>query len=350
MLKQRRDRERERQLEEQTRPPLVRSPSKQERELIEKDKRNVKVAVRVRPMNALELDQNDTHVVDVKNGTDVILRDPKVERGDDREQNATGLMYRSKEALFQLDAAFSEECSSDEVYLATCKETLSFVLNGVNGTVFAYGATGSGKTYTMSGESGGDRGIISLCLEDLFLRLSCLPPDQSSTLRAHYLEIYNEQMRDLLNPASRSVALYEDPAAGVTVTGMEEVEIRSAADLRSVLERGAANRTVDSHRLNEASSRSHAILTISVAILAKVPDSKPTELRNAKLSLIDLAGSERAHKTRTNKKMRREGAEINKSLLALANCINALSHRTKHGLYVPFRDSKLTRILKDSLR
>ena len=149
--------------------------------------------------------------------------------------------------------------------------------------------------------------------------------------------------------------------------GITEKTAHRAAEILRILHDGNRNRTVDSHKLNDTSSRSHAVLQLQVDqyehTVAGLEDSSAPEAvpafvptgytlaKSAKLALIDLAGSERAHKTQTNKKMRREGAEINKSLLALSNCINALSQSTsgKKGLYIPFRDSKLTRLLKDSL-
>lgn len=225
-------------------------------------------------------------------------------------------------------------------------------MEGTHGTVFAYGATGSGKTYSMSGQPS-NPGVIPQTIADLFHAIEKKqrePRDGTLDIKvtAFYLEIYNEELRDLLNPDGGVVSLREDPIRGVAVSGITEYPMNSPDDVFRLLKEGGSHRATDSHLLNDASSRSHAIVQISVDQYLDVGNGKPRLLRAANLSLIDLAGSERAKRTGTSKKMLREGAKINRSLLALANCINALVSQKK-GLHIPYRDSKLTRLLKESL-
>jgi Kinesin motor domain len=305
-----------------------------------KDGSNIRVAVRSRPLTRNEIELESTCTLDVIDNRIIVLRDP-------REQNSNDPLIRSRESKYQFDVALPPDCSNRQVYESTARQVVSHVVNGQNGTVFAYGATGSGKTYTMAGTPE-QPGIMYYTIHDLFDMLQDRI-DYVSVV-ASYLEIYNEHLVDLLSPSS-DIDMREDPERGVQINGVKEFEMECAEDVFQVLSQGATNRTTDSHNLNEASSRSHAVLMIRVE-QRPFYDAQKGEARQALsslLTMIDLAGSERAKKTGATKKLLQEGAMINRSLLALANCINALANRKKKGVYIPYRDSKLTRLLKESI-
>ncbi|KAJ3344973.1 Kinesin-like protein kif19 [Entophlyctis luteolus] len=268
---------------------------------------------------------------------------------------------RPREKSFEFDSVYPDSSSQKDVFEGTTKELINYVLQGFNATVFAYGATGAGKTYTMIGTTE-NPGVVPQTLEHLFLQIdkettaaqenktsdSSVPSALSYRVHMSYLEIYNENIRDLLSGRSEYLELWEDKVRGSVVGGIERIETKSATEVLEWLEKGNLNRTQEATCANEVSSRSHAILQVFVARRIRVKRGHYTE-QNGKLSMIDLAGSERAADTK-NKGMRMlEGASINRSLLALGNCINALSEDGANGKYVNYRDSKLTRLLKDSL-
>mmetsp|Transcript_32712 Transcript_32712/g.86435 ORF Transcript_32712/g.86435 Transcript_32712/m.86435 type:complete len:467 (-) Transcript_32712:134-1534(-) len=212
------------------------------------------------------------------------------------------------------------------------------VSSGYNATVFAYGQTGSGKTHTMLGEPD-EPGVIGMTLTELFNR------NPKFEFYVSFIELYNEEIRDLLNPGSRSgsgpgLDLREDPLRGPQVAGVRQVRTHNAEEVMVLVAKGNEMRKTEGTAANPVSSRSHAVLQVMCEHKNK------GKLRVSKLSLIDLAGSERASNTENRGVRLVEGAKINRSLLALGNCINALS---KKGMFVNFRDSKLTRLLKDSL-
>jgi kinesin family protein 18/19 len=223
-------------------------------------------------------------------------------------------------------------------------------LKGYNGCVFAYGATGTGKTYTMLGGVN-QPGLCNLTLKDIFAKINS--PEFSEDryeIKVCYIEIYNEAIRDLLVPKDNAnyLDLRDDPIKGVMIAGANEVEVSDTEEIINLLHQGNRRRTTEATNANQTSSRSHAVFQV---IVYSSPKSKNInfEKRCGKLSLIDLAGSERGTVTENRGIRLREGAKINQSLLALANCINALGDKNKKGSFVPYRDSKLTRLLKDSL-
>jgi kinesin family protein 18/19 len=223
------------------------------------------------------------------------------------------------------------------------------VLNGYNSTVFAYGATGAGKTYTMLGEEN-NPGIMFNTLKEMFRQLSKYQVDREYAVRVSFLEIYNENIKDLIMTSNDVLDLREDPLKGVQVAGLAEIEVKTPDEIMELLIYGNKNRTQEATGANETSSRSHAVLQIIVEYKEKDSGVK-SEVKIGKLSLIDLAGSERAARTGNRGLRMIEGANINKSLLALGNCINMLheNHSKGQSNYIPYRDSKLTRLLKDSL-
>uniref|UniRef100_A0A8C8B0B0 Kinesin-like protein n=1 Tax=Otus sunia TaxID=257818 RepID=A0A8C8B0B0_9STRI len=212
--------------------------------------------------------------------------------------------------------------------------------------VFAYGATGAGKTYTMLG-SDKSPGIMYLTMVELYKRIEARKEEKSCEVLVSYQEVYNEQIHDLLEPKG-PLAIREDPEKGVVVQGLSFHQPASAEQLLEMLANGNRNRTQHPTDANTTSSRSHAIFQIYVK-QQDLTGGLTHDLQVAKMSLIDLAGSERASVANTKGKRLREGANINRSLLALINVINALAETKSRKSHIPYRDSKLTRLLKDSI-
>ena len=216
-------------------------------------------------------------------------------------------------------------------------------IEGINVTCFAYGMTGSGKTYTVLGDfsntSTGEKGVSELAINYLFRKIG---QDNTGTylVKMSYLEIYNEQVKDLLVDNLNPLIIMEDPIKGIMVPGLSEYVISDPKTLMSHIMKGNQRRAIGETSANQFSSRSHVILQLSIECNGSL---------YSKLLLIDLAGSERAA-TSTNRGLRQiEGAKINCSLLALGECIKILSDRSEVGAFVPYRNSKLTRLLKESL-
>ncbi|XP_054715298.1 kinesin-like protein KIF19 [Uloborus diversus] len=296
------------------------------------------VVVRIRPLFPHELEKGASKIVRKVDEKMVVLSDPSA--GDPVD------ILRAKRAhdrKYVFDWAFDEHSSQEEVYEKTTKSLVENVVDGYNGTVFAYGATGSGKTYTMVGDQR-NPGIMVRALNDLFSEVETKNKVYQVTMS--YLEIYNENIRDLLNPSAAQLELREDAGGNHQVAGLSEVEIASSEQVMSLLMRGNTRRSQESTGANAVSSRSHAVLTVRVRRRSEARDRAQT-VRTGSLYMIDLAGSERAAHTQNTGKRLLEGAHINKSLLALGNCINALAERSSR--YVNFRDSKLTRLLKEPL-
>ncbi|KIJ70343.1 hypothetical protein HYDPIDRAFT_78727 [Hydnomerulius pinastri MD-312] len=257
---------------------------------------------------------------------------------------------RYKDKRFMFDRVFNGEARQEEVYASTAKPLLNGLLDGYNATVFAYGATGCGKTHTISGTEG-DPGVIYLTMADLFQRIDDRKDEWNTEVVVTFLEIYNEEIRDLLAepgmPTPRGgLQIREDKA--VKVVGLAELHPNSAEEVKQIVLQGNSRRTQSPTHANETSSRSHAVLQVHVTQAPRT--AALSEQRTmATLSIIDLAGSERAAATSNMGQRMVEGANINKSLLALGNCINALCESGGAIRHVPYRNSKLTRLLKFSL-
>ncbi|KAM0032373.1 putative plus-end-directed kinesin ATPase [Helianthus debilis subsp. tardiflorus] len=297
------------------------------------------VAVKCRPLTEKERGRD---IVRVNNNKEVVVLDPDLSKDYlDRIQN------RTKERRYTFDYAFAPDSKNVDVYERSISSTISGVVHGLNATVFAYGSTGSGKTYTMVGTEG-DPGLMVLSLHTIF---DFIKNDKSSDVfevTCSYLEVYNEVIYDLLEKSSGHLELREDPEQGIIVAGLRCIKVNSADKILELLNVGNSRRKTDNTDANETSSRSHAVLEITV--LRKQKRKYRSQVIRGKLALVDLAGSERASETNNAGQKLRDGANINRSLLALANCINALGKQHKKGLaYVPYRNSKLTRILKVGL-
>ena len=255
---------------------------------------------------------------------------------------------RVKDQTFGFDKVFDENITQGDVYEATTRNLLDSVLDGYNATVFAYGATGCGKTHTITGTVQ-QPGIIFLTMQELFERISERTEDKVTEVSLSYLEIYNETIRDLLVPggSKSGLMLREDANQAVSVAGLSSHHPQNVQEVMDMIVRGNEYRTMSPTEANATSSRSHAVLQINVSQKDRNADvNEPHTM--ATLSIIDLAGSERASATKNRGDRLLEGANINKSLLALGSCINALCDPRKKN-HVPYRNSKLTRLLKFSL-
>mmetsp|Transcript_38149 Transcript_38149/g.89478 ORF Transcript_38149/g.89478 Transcript_38149/m.89478 type:complete len:763 (-) Transcript_38149:152-2440(-) len=242
---------------------------------------------------------------------------------------------------YTFDLVFGPAAKNIDLFEQLARPLIPQVLAGKHGTCFAYGQTGSGKTHTMLGRQG-EAGLVQCTLERL---LGEAGKAADANVTVTFVEVYNEKIRDLLSPRDMALDLREDPIRGPCLAGNREVSASTADDVMKLVLEGNSRRTEETTAANPVSSRSHAVLQLHIETMMKPPHGAPKK-RFAKLSLIDLAGSERAANTGNRGDRLREGAMINKSLLALANCITAL---TRKGAYVNYRDSKLTRLLKDSL-
>ena len=289
----------------------------------------IKVVARFRPQNRIEREANSEQIVSF----------PSQE----------GLTLTSKDAssAFTFDRVFPTNTAQHDVFDYSIRGTVDDVLAGYNGTVFAYGQTGSGKTYTMmgAGEIGDQeaKGIIPRIVEQIFHSIMSSDGSVEFTVKVSYMEIYMEKIRDLLVPTNDNLPVHEDKARGVYVKGLHEFYVGSVEEVYEILERGGAARMVAATNMNQESSRSHSIFVIEVA-------QKNVETGSAKsgrLFLVDLAGSEKVGKTGASGQTLEEAKKINKSLTSLGMVINALSDgKSSH---IPYRDSKLTRILQESL-
>ncbi|KAF1833882.1 kinesin-domain-containing protein [Decorospora gaudefroyi] len=255
---------------------------------------------------------------------------------------------RSKDQTFAFDRVFDDTTSQGDVYEATTKPLLDSVLDGYNATVFAYGATGCGKTHTITGTSQ-QPGIIFMTMQELFEKIQDVQEEKVTEITLSYLEIYNETIRDLLveGGSKQTLMLREDANQAVSVAGLSSHRPQNVQEVMDMIVRGNEYRTMSPTEANATSSRSHAVLQINVS--SKDRNASVSEPHTmATLSIIDLAGSERASATKNRGERLTEGANINKSLLALGSCINALCDPRKRN-HIPYRNSKLTRLLKFSL-
>ena len=308
---------------------------------------SITVVVRVRPPNQNEKNGPQGELIKIVDDKFLIF-DPPGGRPDKQRQTFIGsARSRAKDISFGFDKIFGEESTQEDVF-DVIKNTIfpekGGLLDGFNCTVFAYGATGSGKTFSMAGTPE-QPGIMSRSVEHIFQSIQ-LQTGRKAKLRMSYLEIYNENIRDLLKPSDpkqKELKIVDDPENGITVTNLSHCYPKDTKEVLELVQLGNNNRTQAPTEANPVSSRSHAILQIIVENYDDVPGTKTTS-QIGKLSLIDLAGSERA--TQNTGVRLRETTKINCSLLALGNCITALCSGSPH---IPFRQSKLTRLLMDSL-
>lgn len=233
-----------------------------------------------------------------------------------------------------------------DIFDYSIRPTVDDILNGYNGTVFAYGQTGAGKSYTMMGsdiEDDTGKGIIPRIIEQIFASILTSPSNIEYTVRVSYMEIYMERIRDLLVPHNDNLPVHEEKSRGVYVKGLLEVYVSSVQEVYEVMRRGGQARAVAATNMNQESSRSHSIFVVTIT----QKNLESGSAKSGQLFLVDLAGSEKVGKTGASGQTLEEAKKINKSLSALGMVINALTDGK--STHIPYRDSKLTRILQESL-
>ncbi|KAJ5593816.1 uncharacterized protein N7459_000024 [Penicillium hispanicum] len=288
----------------------------------------IKVVARFRPQNKVELSSGGTPIVEFES------------------EESCNINSREGTGSFTFDRVFPMGSPQNDIFDYSIRPTVDDLLNGYNGTVFAYGQTGAGKSYTMMGSDIDDdvgKGVIPRIVEQIFASILTSPSNIEYTVRVSYMEIYMERIRDLLVPHNDNLPVHEEKSRGVYVKGLLEVYVSSVQEVYEVMRRGGNARAVAATNMNQESSRSHSIFVITVS-------QKNVETGSAKsgqLFLVDLAGSEKVGKTGASGQTLEEAKKINKSLSALGMVINALTDgKSSH---IPYRDSKLTRILQESL-
>ena len=256
--------------------------------------------------------------------------------------------------IFIFDNVFIGSANNEMVFNESIKSMIDKIIEGYNSTALAYGVTGTGKTYTIFGDLSNnfkDEGIIFKACDYLFEKIEVNKTGDNINnnidyyIKILYIEIYNEIVKDLINENSTSLMIVEDPQKGVICPNAKEIIINDSIELKKIINEGNKRRTMASTNQNQFSSRSHAILQMTLE--KKIKKSEDNyEIYFSKFLVVDLAGSERGME---RGKRREEGVNINKSLFTLGSCLNILSEKSNMGKFVPYRDSKLTRLLKDSL-
>lgn len=294
----------------------------------------VRVVVRCRPFSRREETCENILELDDRLGQ-ITIKNPKAPPDDPMK-------------VFTFDSVYGWDSKQSDIYDDAVRPLVESVLQGFNGTIFAYGQTGTGKTHTMHGASDHPdmRGVIPNSFQHIFTQIS-RTQNQKYLVRSSYLEIYQEEIRDLLcKDNNKKLELKENPDIGVYVKDLSSVVTKNATEIEHVMNIGNQSRSVGFTNMNDRSSRSHAIFVITVECSEVGPDGQD-HIRVGKLNMVDLAGSERQSKTGAKGKRLKEATKINLSLSALGNVISALVDGK--STHVPYRDSKLTRLLQDSL-
>ena len=298
---------------------------------------NVKVAIRCRPLNEKEVanECKQTVFIDSMRGT-ASVENPNASHSEPMK-------------VFTFDTVFGPNCKQVDVYNEVARPIIDSVLGGYNGTIFAYGQTGTGKTFTMEGlrAVAEMRGIIPNSFAHIFGAIAKAEGETRFLVRVSYLEIYNEEVRDLLGKdQTQRLEVKERPDVGVYVKDLSAFVVNTADDMDRIMTIGNKNRAVGATNMNAHSSRSHAIFSVTIECSEKGIDGNQ-HVRMGKLHLVDLAGSERQTKTGATGQRLKEATKINLSLSTLGNVISALvDGKSSH---IPYRNSKLTRLLQDSL-
>ncbi|GAA5983840.1 hypothetical protein JCM5350_007569 [Sporobolomyces pararoseus] len=322
---------------------------------------NIKVVVRCRPLNTRELNRGAKGLIRME-GNNTYLDPPE------STSTSGGRAIEKETKSFAFDKSYWSACGKDEpgyasqqtLYDDLGKDLLDHSFQGFNTCIFAYGQTGSGKSYSMMGY-GSDRGIIPLICEALFERIKDREAAEEGlkfTVEVSYTEIYQEKVRDLLNPSNKgTLKVREHPTLGPYVEGLSKCAVVNFEDIEHLMDEGTKARTVAATNMNETSSRSHAVFTLLLTQKRHDSTTNMVGEKVSRISLVDLAGSERANATGATGTRLKEGALINKSLTTLGRVIAALAAASggqgkdakKAAEKVPYRDSVLTWLLKDSL-
>ncbi|KAI1081331.1 kinesin heavy chain [Whalleya microplaca] len=319
---------------------------------------NIKVVVRCRPFNGREIDRGSKCIVEMNNNQTVLTPPPEAAHNAKGSKDHSVKTFAFDKSYWSFNKSDPNYAGQDNLHNDLGKPLLDNAFQGYNNCIFAYGQTGSGKSYSMMGY-GKDAGIIPNICQDMFERIEDLQKDGSSrcTVEVSYLEIYNERVRDLLNPSTKgNLKVREHPSTGPYVEDLAKLVVGSFQEIENLMDEGNKARTVAATNMNETSSRSHAVFTLMLTQKKFDAETKMELEKQAKISLVDLAGSERATSTGATGARLKEGAEINRSLSTLGRVIAALADlstgvKKKKGAHgnVPYRDSVLTWLLKDSL-
>ncbi|GAB0135092.1 hypothetical protein EsDP_00003443 [Epichloe bromicola] len=312
---------------------------------------NIKVVVRVRPFNGREIDRGSKCIVEMKENQ-TVLTSPDSKGAKD----AGAKTFAFDRSYWSFNKDDSNYAGQSNLFDDLGAPLLDNAFQGYNNCIFAYGQTGSGKSYSMMGY-GKEIGIIPNICQEMFHRIDAIQQDKTTkcTVEVSYLEIYNERVRDLLNPTTKgNLKVREHPSTGPYVEDLAKLVVGSFQEIESLMDEGNKARTVAATNMNETSSRSHAVFTLMLTQKKYDAETKMEMEKVAKISLVDLAGSERATSTGATGARLKEGAEINRSLSTLGRVIAALADlstvkKKKGATQVPYRDSVLTWLLKDSL-
>eukprot|EP00163_Fabomonas_tropica_P028141 TRINITY_DN5670_c0_g1_i3.p1 TRINITY_DN5670_c0_g1~~TRINITY_DN5670_c0_g1_i3.p1 ORF type:complete len:963 (-),score=347.27 TRINITY_DN5670_c0_g1_i3:168-3056(-) len=303
---------------------------------------NVRVVVRIRPKNKKEEQLEKTAVQSPAS------KDGKYKFCMNFNDNGKSINVGTTKLPpqdYHYDAVFGPGSTQEEVYEDAARAVIEDILDGYNGTIFAYGQTGSGKTHTMFGPRPFKEdtcGIVPRATSHIFDHINSDTKGSEYTIQCSYVEIYREVVQDLLDPTKSNLAVRETPTKGIYIEGVTAEFVSSEGDIMDLLAIGDASRRVASTNMNEQSSRSHSLFIITVQ-----QKDDAGSIKTGKLNLVDLAGSEKIQKTGAKGETLEEAKKINQSLSALGNCIKALTDSKRS--HVPYRDSKLTRILQESL-
>ena len=299
---------------------------------------NIKVCLRIRPMSIQEKSRNDTSCLEVVSNEQLIL------------------IHKNLRRSYTFNIVFGPESSQEDVFFnCSIDKLIDSALDGYSVTIFAYGQTGSGKTYTIMGRDDAINekilsntkfsGIMPKSIKYIWSTVRTRP--EKFYIKVSFLEIYNEQINDLLNPTNNNLQIRWDQKQGFFVEGLLVIECKKPEDIVEIILQGTKNRKKGSHELNKDSSRSHCILT--VYLISEYENSGNTYKKYGKISFVDLAGSERLKETHSQGGMVKETGNINKSLFVLGKVISSLTDKKNINQHIPYRDSKLTMLLMDSV-
>ncbi|KAI9206373.1 uncharacterized protein BJ171DRAFT_422071, partial [Polychytrium aggregatum] len=329
------------------------------------------VVVRVRPFNSREISKACKCIIKMQGPSTVITKplnpsaSPSLEPYKSQQQTEESLIkhFTFDASYWSFDTDHANHANQETVYQDVGKELLEHSLEGYNVCIFAYGQTGSGKSYTMMGYQD-SHGIIPRFCKDLFEQIEARQDEHKSfSVQVSYMEIYNEKVRDLLNPSNKgNLRIREHPSLGPYVEDLSKMLVNSFEEVSELMDEGNKARTVAATNMNEVSSRSHAVFTLNLTQRLTEPMSGLQSETVSRICLVDLAGSERADATGATGQRLKEGANINKSLTTLGKVISALAENSsdvslgrkasilrKSDHHIPYRDSVLTWLLKDCL-
>ncbi|KAG9393558.1 Kinesin motor domain [Carpediemonas membranifera] len=298
----------------------------------QKNRNNIRVICRFRPQNGKEKKAGGADCVNYGE--------------DDHSVAISGKGFGATMKMFTFDRVFNASSTQADVFETAAAPVVDEVFKGYNGTIFAYGQTSAGKTHTMQGPDLDDfhnRGLIPRIIDSVFTHLEEADASLEFSIKVSYVEIYMEKIRDLLDVSKANLPIHEDRTRGIFIGGVTEIHVGSPEEIVNVMKLGARNRIVASTNMNADSSRSHALFIVTLTQVHSESGSR----KDSRLYLVDLAGSEKVGKTGAAGQTLEEAKMINKSLAALGNVINALTDRKTN--HVPYRDSKLTRVLQESL-